>query len=749
MSYRIKAKCIKEAFRKDDFRILNWSPVTEIKKCPIPLSKYFTFSSKGQDTYVDVGKEYEIEVEIISVHEQYGSTVSIKSVPSMEEQDLESLSYEEKLNILRQCTSSDRIATNILEAYPDFIVKILNEGKESIDLKKIKGVGEAYLNAYSRIINDKYKYFGIFNKYSDWGIDMRDAKNISMRYGSDEKIAEAFEKDPYDVLVTTCEKTFLNADKLILTKDSKWRETETRCSYLMLDVLDKNEQESGSTRLNGNDLYFYVERELNYPELLPLIVPTAQKSELIYFDEPTKDLAKMSTYSGECRIADFVKTRLASDKVFDIDCEPYRSCDGMTLSDKQFLALKMSLIYGIMLLLGYSGGGKTSSLNSMLNMFDDNGLTYTLFSSTGAASLRMSEATHRPASTIHRPYYKEQTFDTDYYIIDETGMVDVETFNMFISMVANPDGKIILVGDVAQLCSVGAGNVLFDMANSGVIPTVMLDEIFRYNTSGGLFVATNVRQGKDFFDDEMVKKVGDSYKVCDNYEFIEKDTEDIFDTVMNTYQALLGNGVKAKDILCLSAYNVGEIGTYVINNTIQSVVNPPKPNQLALERKIGQTTIYFREGDKIINKKNDYKALPLESYQMIEESGGLLSADDVPHTTVFNGQIGYIRDLNEKYCVIQFDEELVVFDRNKMAHEVLLGYCISVHGSQGSENSYVINIVTDLHSRMYTRNLLYVADTRAKIKHVDIGSVKAFKEGIKIDGNKQRDTFLKELLIEE
>jgi hypothetical protein len=222
---RVKARCLKEAFRKDDFRILNWSPY---EKKGLELSKYFTFSTKGNDTWADVGKDYELEVELEKVDSRFGGTYRITGVPSMEEQDLENLSYEEKFNILRQCTSSDRIATNILEAYPDFIIKILNEGKESIDLKKIKGVGEAYLNAYSRIINDKYKYFGIFNKYSDWGIDMRDAKNISIRYGSDEKISEAFKKDPYDVLVTTCEKTFLNADKLILANDSKWRETETR-----------------------------------------------------------------------------------------------------------------------------------------------------------------------------------------------------------------------------------------------------------------------------------------------------------------------------------------------------------------------------------------------------------------------------------------------------------------------------------------------------------------------------------------
>jgi len=744
---KVKAICTKIAYQKDDFRILRWAVKNKIDGL---YTVNNTFGTLGNDTWADVGREYELELELDSVHPQYGGSYIIKSVPSMLEQDIENLTYEEKFNILRQCTSSDRLAENILKAYPDFIIKILNEGKESIDIKRIHGVGEAYLNAYSRILNDKYKYFNIFNKFSDWEIDMKDARLISSRYGTEEGILKAFNDNPYDVLITTCDKSFFNVDKIILKNEPKWRATDTRCSYLMLDVLNKNEQESGSTRLNGNDLYFYIKNELNYPELLPLIVPTAQKSELIHYDEPTKDLAKMSTYSGECRIAQFIMSKLANNHVLDIDCESYRVCDGMTLSFEQFGALPMFCNNNFMLLLGYAGTGKTSILNTILTLCDDNGLTYALFSPTGSASLRMTEATNRSSSTIHRPFYREQTFDTDVIVVDEFSMVDVEVCNMLISMIDNPNAKVIFVGDAAQLTSVGAGNVFFDIINSGVVPVALLTKPFRYDSNGGIFVATNVRQGRDFFDDHMVKKVGEGrYQVCDNYEFIEKETEEIFNTVMDLYQKLLNKGVKSKDILCLSPYNVGDVGTYAINNAVQSVVNPPKANQAALTRKIGQTTIYFRTGDKIINKKNDYKVLPLESYQMIEESDGLLSVDDVPRTTVFNGQIGYIRDLNDKYCTVQFGEELVVFDKSKMAHDALLGYCISVHASQGSEADYVINVVSELHSRMLNRNLLYVAVTRAKKKHFDVGSKKAFRDAILIDGNKLRDTFLQELIKEE
>ena len=743
---RVKARCLRETFRKDDFRILNWSPY---EKKGLELSKYFTFSTKGNDGWADVGKDYELEIELESVHPQFGGTYKIVGVPSVEAEDIASMSIEEKKNILMQCTSSERIADNILSVYPDYIERVLNEGADSIDTKPIQNVGSAYHHAYCRKLFDKYKYFYIFNKYSDYKIDMIDAKKISEGFGSDGEIEEAFKKDPYNVLINICGKSFLSADKIIISLNPQLKETELRCTYLMIDVLDKNEQESGSTRLNGNDLYFYIQNELNYPELLPLIVPTAQKSELIHFDEPTKDLAKMNTYLGECRIADFIKTKLSNNHVLDIDWTKYTKFDdGSELTAEQSNALKLFCEKDFILLTGSAGCGKTKSLQAILDLCDDNRLTYSLFAFTGAASLRITEATHRPASTIHRPYYQEREFDSDVIVCDEFSMDDIEAICMLLSMISNPNAKVIFVGDNFQLLPIGCGNPFNDIINSHSAPNNTLTQVFRYNSSGLLFVATNVRKGIDFFDDEIVKKEGNVYKVYNNYRFYDVDEEDIVDTVVQVYTEYLKK-YKPKDILTTSPFNVGDCGTYAINNIIQNIVNPSKPNEPCLTRKIGQITINFRVGDKVINKKNDYKALTLESYQMIEESGGLLSADDVPHSTVFNGQIGYIRDLNEKYCTIQFDEELLVFDKNKMAHDVLLGYCISVHSSQGGSAKATLNIVSEKHRRMHNRNIFYVAGTRAEEIHTDIGSVKAFKEGIKIDGNKQRDTFLKELLIEE
>ena len=752
---RVKAVCSKCNYQNGDYRILNWKPFnTEGLLCRNGKDG-FTFSTIGNDNWADIGKEYELEIELVKADPKWGGTYVIKSVPSMLEQDIANMSREEKFNILMGCTSSARIANNILDAYPDYIEKILNEGKESIDLKKIKGVGEAYHNSYSRQLLDKYKYFNIFNKFADWGIDMIDARKISGTFGTEEQIIEAFAEDPYNVLISICGKTFLNVDKKILEKAPEFKETETRCSYLMLEILEKNEIESGSTRLDGNDLYYYIQNELKvYPELLPLIVPTAQHSPLIYLDVSTQDLAINSTYMGECNIKNFIEQKLQNSHKLDIDWTKYITSDnGITLSDEQANALKMFCEKDFMLLTGGAGMGKTQSLRAVLDLCDDNGLSYAMFAFTGAASLRMTEATGRPASTIHRPYFQEREFHEDVIIVDEFSMIDVEVCNMLISMIKNEDAKIIFVGDNAQLLPVGCGNVFNDIINSGTVPNNKLTKVFRYDTDGGLFVATNIRQGRDFFDDPMVKHEGNIYRVCNNWRFYECEEDRIFDTLIDVYNSFLNgkitpNHTKAKpsEILCLSPQNIGEIGTYRLNNEIQNIVNPIKPNQTCLTRKIGNVTINFRVGDKVINKKNDYKALSVESYQMIEESGGLLSVDDVPPSTVFNGEIGYIRELNEKNCTIQFGEQMLVFDKNKMAHDVLLGYCITDHAAQGCSSKYVVEVSSEKHTRMHSRNIFYVGGTRATDLHVEVGSVEAFKRGIAIDGNKQRDTFLKELL---
>lgn len=743
---KVKAKCIKCNFKNGDYRIFNWSPIGFFEN--LKLSNYMTFSTKGNDSYITEGKEYELELEEISYDSRFGGTYKISSVPSLNSLDLTKLTKEESLEILMDCTSSERIANNIINAYPNFIEIILTKGKEEIDLTKIHGVGEVYLSAYSRNLIEKYKYYAILQHFKEYKLDVADCKQLIEVYLNEEGITKAIEETPYKVLCGDLKKSFGYSDKLISSIRDDLLESEQRCAYLILSVLSINET-NGSTRLNGNDLYYYIQNEYSVPELLPLVVETAKTNELFYYDEKSKDLAIAETYLGEVMIKDFIKTKMENSIKLDIDYTQYTVIDDFKMSEKQASALKLFCESSVMVLAGYSGSGKTTSIKGIIKLMESNKLSYTLLAPTGKASMRMTEATHRSASTIHRKVLKEEYIDSDVIIIDEMSMVDLPTAIMLLNAISNPNARIVFVGDPAQLLPVGIGSVFYDIISSNKVPMIMLDEIFRYDTDGGLFVATNVRQGKEFFSNrEMVKQNGNEYTVCDNYKFIQ--TEEIFETLVSEYMKLINKGVKPNQILCLSPFNVKEVGSYRINNAIQAEINQPKPNEIILTKKVDRdkTTIAFRIGDRLLNKKNDYKALPLDSYNMIKDSDGVLTEDDVELTSIFNGQDGIIRDIDEEKMVVQFDEELIVIDKAKL-NNVLLAYCISVHSSQGSEADYVINVVSPLHSKMLNRNLLYVADTRGKKKQIDIGDMSTYNEALLIDGNKERDTWLKELLLED
>ena len=740
-SITLKARCVKCCFKKDDYRIFSWSPIDHNDS--VKLSLYFTFSTKGNDSYIDENKDYEIEIEEIAYDKRYGGTYKILSVPSMSNFDVSTLTLDQKKEILMDCTTSERIADNILEAYPDFIELILTKGKDVIDVSRIKGVGEIYLSAYARNLLEKYKYLGIIQHFKDYKFDVSDCKKLIEEYLDEEHIAKEIQSNPYKVLISTLGRSFEFADRMIMELREDLKVSEMRCAYLILSVLERNEQE-GDTRLNGNDLYYYIMEEYSVPELEPLIVPTATNNDLFYYDEESKDLSIMSTYQGECYVADFVKDKIMNSKQLDIDYTKYINIDGFQLSEKQSKALELFCQYNFMILAGFSGSGKTSSLKGLIKLMEDNNLSYTLLSSTGKASLRMAEATHRPTSTVHRQCLKDGEIFSDCVILDEATMNDLPTIVMLFKHITNENARIVFVGDFKQLSCVGVGRVFSDLINSGKVPSITLDEIFRYKSNGSLFVATNVRQGKQFFDDdEMVKHIGNRYKICDNYEFIE--TNDILDTVKEEYIKLIDKNIKPKNILCLSPMNVGEEGTYIINNEIQAIINPPKPNDKIMARQINKTNIIFRVGDVVINTKNDYKAMPLESYKEIQNSDKILTSDDVELTQVFNGQCGVIREVNDNMMVIEFDNELIVFDKPKLQN-LLLAYCITIHKSQGSESDYVINIVSEKHTKMLSKNLLYVADTRAKKKVVDIGSISAFNNALLVDEDEQRNTWLKELL---
>ena len=738
MQLEVKAKVIRKIYHNDNFYILALSPMKIYDN--LEITQYGTFTCKGELSMLTVGQEYDLVIEPIS-NDKYGTCYKVVDVPSLKVEDL---SDDDELEILKTITTNSQ-ADYVHKAYPNFIRLILNGEEDKIDIKNIYNVGETRLKVYKRLINEKFRYYYLMKQTKEYKISMSDCKLLLSKYKTIEECVKKINNTPYFILMEVLGRTFENIDKMILDIQPDLKVSKQRCEALIIGVLRRNEVD-GSTRLYANDLFYYIKEEYDAKELLPMLKDVAVESDLIYYDEKTKDLSIMSTYLAECKIADFVKSKIQNSKKLDIDYTKYKNINNFTMSDSQLNALKVFCESNISILAGTAGTGKSSSIKGLVSLMEDNHLTYTLLSPTGKASKVLSESTGRKAYTIHKRCFSG-SIDTDVVIVDECGMVSLDVFCMLLSAIQNDNARIILVGDPAQLSSIGLSKIYDDLIKSNKVPMTMLTEVFRYKSNGSLFVATNIRQGKNFFDDDFVKhnENTNEYTVSDNYKFIQ--TDEVLETVVNEYKKLLQKGIKKENIMVLSPFNVGLFGTYAINNEIQQMINPILPNDKTQSRTVNKTKIVFKEGDLVINTKNDYEAVKADSYYANKDVEGI-SESDYETTAIVNGQMGIIREVVDKGLIIQFDEEMVYMNRNKLNH-LLLGYAISCHKSQGSTIDYSINIVTNVHKNMLSRGLLYVATTRCRKSHIDIGDESAFQYALSVCDNDLRKTWLLDLMTEE
>ena len=752
MSIKIKTRITRELFHRDDYYILACTPLESNRE--IKLNQYGGFTIVGNLPYLTVDHEYELEI-VEGKASKYGINYEVKDVPTLAKKDLKNISDEEKFSILKVATSSDRIAHNILDAYPNFIEDVVTKSDEElaecIDLKKIKGVGEVYFNAYKRILKEKYKYifFVKMEEIKEYDLSIDDAKTLFKKWSDQNYIIDKIQENPYNIMIEVCGKSFKTVDTLLKKIRPDLIHSEQRCEAVVMDILHRNEYD-GHSRLNGNHLFRLMKDEYNCEDLKDILVSTCDKSSDIYYDKPTKDLSLFVTYMREVNIASYARTANNNVTPLNIDVEKFRTLDnGIVLTDAQLGAVRNFANYNFTIIKGYGGAGKTSSTLAIVNVCREQNLSITLLAPTGSASLRLTEATNVKASTIHLKCLKDKVIDTDVLLLDESSMVDLETFCMMLNCIKNPNIRIVLVGDDSQIVPVGIGTVFADLIKSNIVPTTTLDKVFRYGDSGIAFAGANTRQGRNFFNDKEVKNINGRLNIMSDWDFYERESdEDICKEVIAQYKNLRAKHVNKNDILVLSAYNVGDCGTYKINELIQEEFNPPKKNEKYFERKIsGYGKITFRVGDRVINKKNNYSALTYDSWLEIEKSGGILSEDDVETTVIFNGQRGDVVDINDKVMVVKFDEQLIVFDKLQV-YNLLLGYAISVHASQGQEANNVICVVTESQSRLMNRNLLYVGNTRAKKHHINVGQTKAYKDALLVDGVEERNTWLLDLLTE-
>ena len=627
------------------------------------------------------------------------------------------LTEKAELQTLRSLMTNGQ-AESCHAAYPHFVSMVLNGEADKLDYKKIRGVGKVLLPRYIdkiKTINKRVEFMG--ETYA-WCIEHdEDINKIAATYKNVYGFSKDINTNPYAVMINLLEWSFDRADRAITKKTCQWLDSYERCEAATIYALKHNELD-GNTRMQAKMLFDVVKRKA--PQCVHYLLDVVTKSAQVHYDAPSQNTALQSTYSAEQHIADIIKKKISNPHYYPMDWQKFTSVDGLKLTDEQAKILEMACKQDVMMLTGSAGVGKSATTKAIIEMLEVNDYSYTLLSPTGIASKRLREATGREASTIHMFLTCEGNLG-DYVLIDEMGMVSVHLLSMLFDKVADTT-KIIFIADPSQLASIACGNIVEDMLDSGIVPVCNLTKVFRYNTSGIITIATDVRNG---VNDHLTD-------IFTDYKFIETDTL-VIKQIEQEYARLLADGYSKDDVLILSPFNKGNVGSLAINAAIQAKFNP---NELSnVGHTVNDTPIYFKVGDKVINKKNEY-AMPLVD-------------DDTAF--VANGDIGTVMEIvpNEKepYMIVRYDCGDCIVDKAHIKN-TLLSYCCSIHSVQGSQAKAVIVVIDRSHANLLSRNLIYTSVSRAQDKLVLIGDKAAIQEGLKVQEEKERNTELGEMLLD-
>lgn len=403
----------------------------------------------------------------------------------------------------------------------------------------------------------------------------------------------------------------------------------------------------------------------------------------------------------------------------------------MDLDELQLKAVMMSIQNGLFILSGGPGTGKTTTINMMLRYFEAEGLDIFLAAPTGRAAKRMTEATGFEARTIHRllelnselsdedgrrvrfEKNEQSPLEADVIIIDEMSMVDIQLFQALLKAVV-PGTRLILVGDVNQLPSVGPGQVLRDIMDSGAFPMMVLQRIFRQAGESDIVVnAHRINRGEQITLDNKSK----------DFFFLERnDVNVIYKHMIQLIQDKLPRYVSATslDIQVLTPMRKGSLGCETLNGILQRYLNPPEEGK----REHASGSVVYREGDKVMQVKNNYQL----EWEIVSHYGIPIDKG----TGIFNGDMGRILEINEAAAslVVEYDEHRRVTYPFALLEELELSYAITIHKSQGSEYPAVIMPLLTGPRMLFNRNLLYTGITRAKSCVTILGSSATLRDMI-------------------
>ena len=628
------------------------------------------------------------------------------------------------------------MAARIVRRFKEDTFRIIEEEPER--LAEIKGISNRKAMEIASQVNEKRDLRQAMIFLQQYGITMNLAVKVYQAYGQD--VYGIIRENPSRLADDIDGVGFRTADEIAarvgIRMDSDFR-VRSGILYTLLQA-------------SGEGHTYLPETELT-PRASKLLNVTAEQVEKQYMDlaierkiilkqmEDQTQIYAASFYYMEANTATMLKRLNVSYDVSDAEIEQrirgIEKKSGMTLDEHQVTAVKEAVRNGLLVITGGPGTGKTTTINTIIRYFELEGLEIFLAAPTGRAAKRMSETTGFEARTVHRMlelnggaegsggFERDESnpLEANVIIVDEMSMVDISLMYSLLKAIS-VGTRLILVGDVNQLPSVGPGSVLRDIIQSHACNVVMLTKIFRQASTSDIIVnAHKINHGEEVILDN---------KSMDFFFLKRYDADVIINVVLQLIKQKLPKFVDATpyDIQVLTPMRKGLLGVERLNGILQRYMNPPANDKV--EKEYGSTV--FREGDKVMQTKNNYQL----AWEIRTKFG--LTVDK--GLGIFNGDMGIIRQINDfaEQMIIEFDEGRMVEYPYKLLDELELAYAITIHKSQGSEYPAVVIPLLGGPMMLMNRNLLYTAVTRARKCVTLVGNEVTFQQMIQNTSQQKR-----------
>lgn len=665
---------------------------------------------------ISVGEILEIEGEF-EYDNKYGEQISAKTYTKKLPDSISEIENYLSSGIISNIGRKN--AKLIVEKFKNKSLDIVFDQTEK--LLDINGIGKKTIEKIKKSVKSLKKSKDILFYLTNLGISLSLSKKIYNVFKED--TLEIINENPYKLIKNVKGIGFLKADEIAL-KNNLDKNSPFRIESAIIYVLSQKAINFGHTYYPKNKLTKEVVKLLDVQEDLVEAIYTnllISNEIVVDFYDEEKIIYLSYFYEAENYISSKI-SKMIFNKEFKIlenidkEIENFIKKLSIKLSKIQISAIKSCFLQNVSIITGGPGTGKTTIINTIANIFLSLGYNIALAAPTGRAAKRIEETTKIESKTIHRllgyvpnkyddfgyfEYNEKNTLDVDLVIIDEMSMVDVLLFEKLLKGIKEST-KLIIVGDVDQLPSVGAGNVLRDLIESNVIKYTKLTDIFRQSKKSNIIVnAHRINNGKYPILNE---KNSDFFFLKTNNPIVTRNT--VVNLIKNRLPKAYGYNFY-KDIQILTQTRKGICGVYELNRILQEVLNPKTKDSLELN--FGNKV--FRLNDKVMQTKNNYDLSFTDSNG--EEGFG-----------VYNGDMGIVFEIDEKEkkIIVKMQDDRTVEYAVEDLDNLELSYAITIHKSQGSEFKSVIIPLFDSFYMLQTRNLLYTAITRAKENIVLVGN---------------------------